>query len=416
MASDVLDIDATLQQARDRAEVQIATFRLVLTGLLALMGVATYLDPKTRSGSMLAILFGSLLFASVLFVLARRLGGRTPLSVTALVFDLGFVPLMFAIGTMGMALPSDPAARFFLAAWSMYLVPAMLLTHMTLSLLRNNKATALIGGLVSAAIFMFCTTVAGGKHPAQYMAAGLIALHGLIGFFTARAARRTLETFARLHQLQRFMPGAAVERVLHAHADEAASLGGRLVTVTVMATDLRGFTAFSEKLTPDEVVRQLNGYHGTMVAEVARHGGEVDKFIGDGMLATFGLERREKTVPTDGGASAAVACARSMLGALESLNAEREKAGLFQLAMGIGIHTGEVVAGNIGAPGRMEFTVIGDAVNTAARLESATKDLQVPAVASTATVQRLREPHTLRALGAVELKGKAEPLSVYALV
>jgi adenylate cyclase len=183
-----------------------------------------------------------------------------------------------------------------------------------------------------------------------------------------------------------------------------------------MATDLRGFTTFSEKLSPDEVVRQLNGYHGTMVAEVARHGGEVDKFIGDGMLATFGLERRERAAPSDHGASAAVECARSMLGALETLNAERANDGLPPLQMGIGIHTGDVVAGNIGAPGRLEFTVIGDAVNTAARLESATKELHVPAVASAATVERLSEPRGLRALEAVHLKGKAHPLSVYAVV
>jgi adenylate cyclase len=105
-----------------------------------------------------------------------------------------------------------------------------------------------------------------------------------------------------------------------------------------------------------------------------------------------------------------------MLGALETLNAERANDGLPPLQMGIGIHTGDVVAGNIGAPGRLEFTVIGDAVNTAARLESATKELHVPAVASAATVERLSEPRGLRALEAVHLKGKAHPLSVYAVV
>jgi adenylate cyclase len=137
------------------------------------------------------------------------------------------------------------------------------------------------------------------------------------------------------------------------------------VTLTIMATDLRGFTAMSKRFRPEEVVAQLNAYRGAMVEQVDRRGGS---------LVVFGLGTSGSPAP-DAGAQAAVDCARSMLSAWSALNSARSAAGLERLCMGIGIHTGEVIAGNIGAVSRrLEFTVIGDAVNTAVRLESATKE------------------------------------------
>jgi adenylate cyclase len=150
-----------------------------------------------------------------------------------------------------------------------------------------------------------------------------------------------------------------------------------------------------------------------MLEVIDRHGGSLDKFIGDGTLVVFGLPAGQ-AAPTDAGAGAAVACAREMVDALESHNADRAANGLPPLQMGIGVHTGKVVAGNIGAPGRrLEFTVIGDAVNTAARLEGATKALGCPVVISRATVDRLERPDGLVALAPVELRGKQAALEVF---
>ena len=128
----------------------------------------------------------------------------------------------------------------------------------------------------------------------------------------------------------------------------------------------------------------------------------------------FGLGTSDSTVP-DAGAQAAVDCARSMLAALSALNSARSAAGLERLRMGIGVHTGEVIAGNIGAAShRLEFTVIGDAVNTAVRLESATKELGVVAVASRATFDRLRDRSGVHPIPSRPLKGMTDAVTLHA--
>jgi len=185
----------------------------------------------------------------------------------------------------------------------------------------------------------------------------------------------------------------------------------------MMATLLSSFMRYSDRfaiLSPEEVVRQLNTYHGTMLEQVERHGGTLDKFIRDGAQVVFGLGAQDAP-GTDHGAGAALACARDMLRALERLNGERVSAGLPPLRMGIGLHTGLVVAGNIGVPGvRLEFTVIGDAVNTAARLEGLTKEAGVPVLISAQTATRLGAA-ALRELPAMRVRGKDEPMRLFTL-
>jgi adenylate cyclase len=239
---------------------------------------------------------------------------------------------------------------------------------------------------------------------------------GAVSWYAADRQRTTLELFARLLLLKRYLPNAAVRRVLEKRTSlDALALGGQKVTVTIMATDLRGFTAMSKSFRPEDVVAQLNAYHGAMVEQVDRHGGSLDKFVGDGALVVFGLDMSDSPVP-DAGAQAAVDCARSMMSALSALNSARTAAGLDPLRMGIGIHTGEVIAGNIGAVSRrLEFTVIGDAVNTAVRLESATKELGVVAVASGATIDRLRDRSGVYAIPSRPLAGMTDAVPLHAV-
>jgi adenylate cyclase len=194
--------------------------------------------------------------------------------------------------------------------------------------------------------------------------------------------------------------------------DKALAVGGRSARVTVLASDLRGFTALSARLAPEEVVTQLNEFHGLMLEQVRRHGGALDKFIGDGMLAVFGLS--PDAASPRSAAGAALSCARGMLAALDGLNRSRAARGEDPLAVGIGIHSGPIVAGAIGAPGhRLEFTVLGDTVNTASRLETATKQLKTPILLSGATAE-LIGTGALRPLDPVELRGKPEPVAVFA--
>lgn len=257
-----------------------------------------------------------------------------------------------------------------------------------------------------------------GLHPFLIFAVLLLIFCGIASASMARRVRRNLERFARLQLLKRYLPSIAVDQVLDEQMDEALSVGGQQVTVTLMSTDLRGFTAMSEELQPEQVVEQLNAYHAMMLEEVRRHGGILDKFIGDGMLAVFGMSRMERTLTSapDAGAQAAVSCARAMLQALERLNAARAGQGLLPLRIGVGLHTGPVIAGNIGVPGhRIEFTVIGDAVNTAARLEGLTKEAGSPVLISGETVRRMAEPAGLVPRPAVTLRGKAQPLEIFML-
>jgi adenylate cyclase len=265
-------------------------------------------------------------------------------------------------------------------------------------------------------LFWVCLLTRTSGHPAMPLTTVFVLCAGAVGWYAAHRQRRTLELFARLQLLKRYLPPAAVKRVLEKRTStEALALGGQRVTLTIMATDLRRFTPMCENLSPEEVVAELNAYHGVMVDQIDRHGGLLDKFIGDGALAVFGFLPSGPVAP-DAGSAAAIACARSMMDALLKLNESRGRDGRPALRMGIGVHTGDVVAGNIGAvQKRLEFTVIGDAVNTAARLESATEDLGVTAVASSATVDRIDDKRQLRALPSVQLKGKAGPVDLYAI-
>jgi adenylate cyclase len=185
-------------------------------------------------------------------------------------------------------------------------------------------------------------------------------------------------------------------------------LGGEELEVTILFSDLRGFTSISEKMDAKSLVGLLNEYFTEMVAAVMGEGGVVDKYIGDAIMAVFGAP-----VPKKDDAVNAVRAAVKMREALVHLNARLKARGMPELAAGIGIHTGVVVAGNIGSEQRMEYTVIGDAVNLASRLESATKDLKAPVLISDETYKRVQGHVKVRALDSLQVKGRAVAVMPY---
>lgn len=187
-------------------------------------------------------------------------------------------------------------------------------------------------------------------------------------------------------------------------------LGGKTLEITILFCDLRGFTTFAEKRTAMELVTILNEYFTEMVDCVMSEGGVVDKYIGDNIMAVFGAPVSR---PDD--ATRAVRAALKMRGALATLNARFEARGIEPLRFGIGLHTGEVVAGNIGSAKRMEYTVIGDAVNVASRLESKTKDLGTDLLISDETNARLTDI-TTEPIGDVQVKGRAAPVKIFKVV
>jgi adenylate cyclase len=187
-----------------------------------------------------------------------------------------------------------------------------------------------------------------------------------------------------------------------------AELGGKRRTMSVLFSDMRGFTTLSESGEPEALVAQLNEYFSRMVDVVFEHRGTLDKFVGDMVMALYGAP-----LDDEDHAEHAVATAVAMVRALEELNRVWAAAGRPTLGIGIGINSGEMIAGTIGSRQVRSYTVIGDAVNLGARLESLNKDYGTSIIISDATRRQLRTAYPLRPLGSVVVKGKSVAVDIF---
>lgn len=201
----------------------------------------------------------------------------------------------------------------------------------------------------------------------------------------------------------RFVSPDVAEAVL-AHQ---TPLRGEVREVTILFQDLRGFTSLSERTAPEALVAMLNEFFTEMVAAVEWHGGIVKQFTGDGVMALFGAP-----VAQTNSAEQAVYAAWNMGQRLTALNQRRAGRGESTLRMGIGIHTGEVVAGCIGPDTRMEYTVVGDAVNLASRVQDLTKQVDATILVTETTAMRLGPQFRLGTSTVVSVRGKAQPIGV----
>ncbi|WP_437477475.1 adenylate/guanylate cyclase domain-containing protein [Sorangium sp. So ce1014] len=204
----------------------------------------------------------------------------------------------------------------------------------------------------------------------------------------------------------KYMTEAVLEHLLAGKVQ----LGGETLTVSILFCDIRSFTTISEKMNAQELVGLLNEYFTEMVAIILDEGGVVDKYIGDAIMAVFGAP-----VPKPNDAVRAVRAALRMRAALVRFNGRLAARGIPDLRTGVGIHTGEVVAGNIGSEARMEYTVIGDAVNLASRLETATKELGVSLLLSEETHQLVKGVFNTRPVSEITVKGRVQPVMTYAV-
>jgi adenylate cyclase len=205
--------------------------------------------------------------------------------------------------------------------------------------------------------------------------------------------------------MARYMDPALADRLVRGGED---ILGGTSVVATLLFSDIRGFTTLTELLGPQATVSMLNEYFTLMVDCIQHEGGMLDKFIGDAIMAAFGLPQPELD-----DADRAVRTAISMIRSLNGWNSVRVSEGRPPIGMGIGINTGAVVAGNIGSPKRMDFTMIGDGVNLAARLESACKQYNAQILISDFTHRQLNGVYRTREVDQVIVKGKTEPVGVH---
>lgn len=182
---------------------------------------------------------------------------------------------------------------------------------------------------------------------------------------------------------------------------------GNRCEAIVFFSDIRGFTDFSNDKSPEEVVAMLNSYFEVMVDIIVRHGGVVDKFVGDAIMAIWGAPH---STPED--ARNAVMACLEMRRELERLNQDRIENDEQPLLIGMGLHAGPVVAGTVGSNDRLEYTVIGDTVNTASRVESATKSFGTDLLVSEAVVRRLNEEFLVEVAGSTKVKGKDKPMAL----
>jgi adenylate cyclase len=189
-----------------------------------------------------------------------------------------------------------------------------------------------------------------------------------------------------------------------------SSLVGENHTVTIIFTDIRNFTTLSESEASDKVVEWLNDYFARMNEIVERHGGHINKYIGDGLMIVFGapVDRGDATE-----AYAAVECGLAMLDEVERMNEDWKGTGRPIVKIGCGIHTGTATCGVIGAERRLEYTVIGDTVNLSARLESTTKELGVSILISESTANLVKDRYGIRPMGEVKVKGKTQNTTVF---
>jgi adenylate cyclase len=267
-----------------------------------------------------------------------------------------------------------------------------------------------VGLAVGSAVAAFVAlSIADGSITAEtmcFVSGGFVAL-GFMVAMTNLAIREMFTALRRRDNLTRFLPMQVAERVLRIGPEALAPVQRE---VTVLFSDIRGFTTISESLPPQRVLEILDEYFGRMGQIVKGHDGVVGKFLGDGMLAFWNVPDRDPDH-----AAKAVRAALDMRRALIELNRERAEDGWPELRVGIGIHTGAVAAGMLGGPQQSEYTVIGDAVNVASRVEGLTKTLGAELLLTETTWTLCESRFVGRRLASEEIRGRREPVVLFTI-
>ncbi len=385
-----------------------------MIGLLVLgtaIDDATARDLETRTGSSVTFLTADRLFASSWDPATR---GRLVLPATG-----GGVPYLTRLPSgrhLSLLVPvaaslASPLHALVQRSWDEALAPLRSLRRrMTLIgfgalLVALGVGVAIAHGVTAPIVTLVTATREVLRGNLEHRVA--VARHDEIGALATSFNEMTggLEERARIRAV---IDKVVSPEVAHELLARGLALGGELREVTVLFADLRDSTAIGERLTPTALLELLNAFLSRMAHAIEQERGIVDKYVGDEIMAVFGA-------PLDlpDHAERAVAAAIGMMDALAALNAERAPAA--PLRMGIGIATGTVIAGNVGSAERMNYTVLGDVVNLAARLQGLTKEHDVGMLMNEATQAALPSRFATRSLGTVTVRGRAAPTTLYTL-
>lgn len=399
-------IDNILREQAFKNERTVAIFRFGFFSLslvldtLAYFGIIRYTEIHPTIRTILLDCLVAFLSGGIFFLLYYHIY-HDAVKFFAITLDYSLIATMLILD------PTIPRGGQ-LIYWVILVASLFLLL---LNLLRYSKSGAIYSSTLTIALFLGVSSYYNNGEAENLipMLFNLI-LMIFIGYFLTSSSRKMMEEANTKKMMERYLPPQLIEELYKKNVNMEP--GGESRKVTILFSDIRSFTTISESMPPNKIVTLLNGYLSAMTDIIFQNRGTIDKFIGDAIMTIFGAP-----IESEDDAIRAVKTAIEMKIKLEEFNSQHT--GLSApLEIGIGIHTGEVIAGNIGSTKRLDYTVIGDNVNLASRIENLTKFYKCPILISQTTVDELKNEIAnsrilTREVDTVVVKGKSYPIKIH---
>ncbi len=403
MTDSIFDEILKQREVKNERIVAITRFAFMsfagLMDLLAYFNLIQYTAIIPQMTTLLLDLVFILFSASILF-LVLKFPYRNSMKFFTITLDYSFIGMMFLFDP---TISRDGEIIYWIS------MVASLFIFMY-NLLRFSKSSTLYSGFLSIVFFLTFGLSNGGYTPNVIpMLMGLLMMLSMGYYITITNAKMIREANTK-KMMERFLPPQLVEE-LYKHQDNLTPSGKNQV-VTILFSDIRSFTELAEVLSATQIVSLLNDYLSTMTEIIFAREGTIDKFIGDAIMTIYGAPLR-----SDNDAERAIFTAMDMIQALKAVN-ERYPELSSPLEIGIGIHTGDVIVGNIGSEKRLDYTVIGDNVNLSSRIEGLTKFYKCPILISEKTMEELirnnrSDLFVVREIDTVRVKGKSRNVTIF---